>query len=204
MPDFATLQSTESTSSSEIAKQKVENVAAKISQKIEISRNTPPTIDTPHSSSENTGYFADMGAITFGSDIQDIKDVLSGFSRDINKEIKQLALALTAIFYLLSFFTSNVVVYILLLLLAHRELDKRLKENQIPWINEADVRRSDRLIGKDGSKGPERKESVEWLNKFLQRVWPLVSPDAFVPVADLFEDVLQSQIPSMVVSVYSF
>lgn len=42
---------------------------------------------------------------------------------------------------------------------------------------------------------PPTPESVEWLNSIIGTVWPLISPDMFVAVADQIEDIMQVRNP---------
>ena len=41
-------------------------------------------------------------------------------------------------------------------------------------------------------------ESVEWLNNLIRTIWPTINPEFFAGPADLLEDVLQRQVPSLV------
>lgn len=41
-------------------------------------------------------------------------------------------------------------------------------------------------------------ESVQWLNKFLASVWPLVNPDLFSSLIDMIEDVMQASLPKVI------
>lgn len=44
-------------------------------------------------------------------------------------------------------------------------------------------------------------ESVEWLNRLVRRVWPIVNPEVVASMTDLLEDVMQASIPSIIHSV---
>ncbi|KAL8871578.1 MAG: hypothetical protein Q9174_002619 [Haloplaca sp. 1 TL-2023] len=41
-------------------------------------------------------------------------------------------------------------------------------------------------------------ESVQWMNRILASVWPLINPDLFTSLADTLEDVMQASLPKMV------
>lgn len=46
--------------------------------------------------------------------------------------------------------------------------------------------------------GTELPESVQWLNKLLASIWPLINPDLFSSLIDTIEDVMQASLPKVI------
>lgn len=44
----------------------------------------------------------------------------------------------------------------------------------------------------------ELPESVQWLNRLLSSIWPLINPDLFASLVDTLEDVMQASLPKVV------
>jgi Ca2+-dependent lipid-binding protein len=44
----------------------------------------------------------------------------------------------------------------------------------------------------------ELPESVQWLNRFLASIWPLINPDLFASLIDTIEDVMQASLPKAI------
>ena len=140
--------------------------------------------------------------ITLGTNVEDVHDALLQFSQDLYRTITIIMCVTVSVLYVICFWTMYPLLHILVVFFAIREIRKQLDLDRAKYTNMAERARSNRLLGKDGTKGPERKESVEWMNRLLQRVWPLISRDLFAPAADLLEDVLQSKLPSFVFCFY--
>jgi hypothetical protein len=51
------------------------------------------------------------------------------------------------------------------------------------------------------NKDETSPESAEWLNSFLNSLWPIVNPSLFVSMADILEDAMQATLPKLVYGV---
>ena len=60
-------------------------------------------------------------------------------------------------------------------------------------------------VDHDGNVTDEErtKESAEWANAVVRGLWPIINTDLFSSLIDMLEDIMQSSVPTFIVSLPS-